>query len=149
MTQADWDDYESSMNIWQEDAFQETITWHKSSVSLSKHGEDNNERFRDFELKGLIQYNYFRAWPINTPSDAGELDKESCMLYLNIKYLKDKGYTNNFDQFKFDPAMDRFTIRGLVYKAFGDSQVAQAHDKPLFLFIILQREETKTSKTIY
>ena len=57
MTQADWDDYESSMNIWQEDAFQETITWHKSSVSLSKHGEDNNERFRDFELKAWDKVN--------------------------------------------------------------------------------------------
>lgn len=149
MTQAQWDAYENILNEWQEDAFQQIITWRKSVVILSKHGEDNNERFEDKELRGLIQYNYFRAWPINQPSDSGELDKESCLLYLNIKHLRDNGYTNNFNQFKFDPAMDRFVINGVTYKAFGDSQVAQAHNKPLFVYIILKREETETSKNIY
>ena len=149
MTQAQWDAYENILNEWQEDAFQQIITWRKSVVILSKHGEDNNERFEDKELRGLIQYNYFRAWPINQPSDSGELDKESCLLYLNIKHLRDNGYTNNFNQFKFDPAMDRFVINGVTYKAFGDSQVAQSHNKPLFVYIILKREEIETSKNIY
>ena len=149
MKASDWQRYEDIMNEWQEDAFQEIITWRKSIVRLSTHGEDNNERFEDKELRGLIQYNYFRAWPINTPSDSGELDKESCLLYLNIKYLRDNNYTNSNDQFAFNPTMDRFLIRGVVYKAFGDSHVAQAYNKPLFAYIILKREEVETGKELY
>lgn len=149
MTKEQWDTYAGILDEWQEDAFQQDIIWRKSVVVLSKHGEDNNVRFIDKELKGLIQYNYFRAWPINQPTDSGELDKESCLLYLNIKYLKSMGYTNSYDQFQFEPTMDRFIINGVTYKAFGDSQVAQAHNKPLFIYIILKREEVETSKSLY
>lgn len=149
MKQINWQEYRDIINEWQEDAFQQEVTWNRLITSLSKNGEDNNERFKDIKIKGLLQYNNFRAWPITLPTDTGEIDKESCMLYLNIKYLKDNNYTNAHNQFKFDPAMDRFTINGVKYKAMGDSQVSQAHDQPLLLFIVLKREETITSETVY
>jgi len=149
MTQAQWDAYRAVINEWQEDAFQDDITWIKSIVRLSKHGEDNKQKFINIELKGLVQYNYFRAWPITQATDSGEIDKESCMIYLNLAYLENLGYTNEHGQFKFNPGMDRFKLRGLTYKAFGDSHAGQAHDKPLFTFIILKREERETGNEIY
>ena len=149
MTQEQWDDYINIINEWQEDAFQQDITWLKTATVISKNGEDNNHRFKEINLKGLIQYNQFRAWPITQTTDSGETDKESILVYFNIKYLKDLGYTNNHDQFKFNPDYDRFLINGLTYKAFGESQVAQAGAKPLLVFIILKREEIETGKEKY
>ena len=149
MTQEQWDDYINIINEWQEDAFQQDITWLKTATVISKNGEDNNYRFKEINLKCLIQYNQFRAWPITQTTDSGETDKESILVYFNIKYLKDLGYTNNHDQFKFKPDYDRFLINGLIYKAFGESQVAQAGAKPLLVFIILKREEIETGKEKY
>lgn len=149
MKPSQWAKYESVMNEWQEDAFQQPIVWKRLINAISPHGEDDNETFDTLEVLGLIQYNNFRAWPITQATDTGEIDKESCMVFLNIKYLRDLGYTNQNDQFEFDPAMDRFLINGVTYKAMGDSQVSQAHNKPLFLFIILKREETPTGSNVY
>ena len=149
MTQQNWDDYEALMNAWQEDAFQQDIIWHRKATRLSIHGEDNNHRFGDLTIKGLVQYNHFRAWPITQATDSGEIDKQSCMLYLNINYLESLGYTNTLRQFMFDPGYDRFSINGVKYKAFGESQVSQANNKPLFIFIILKREELETGKEKY
>ena len=89
MTQEQWDDYINIINEWQEDAFQQDITWLKTATVISKNGEDNNHRFKEINLKGLIQYNQFRAWPITQTTDSGETDKESILVYFNIKYLKD------------------------------------------------------------
>lgn len=148
MKPEDWQAYQDTLNEWQEDMFQQPVTWESKRKTRTVHGE-YQERPSSIELKGLIQYNYFRSWPITKIKDSGEVDKESMILYLNIKYLADNGWANMAGQFMFDPGYDRFIVNGVTYKAMGESQAAQAHDKPLFLFIILKREELSTSDTKY
>ena len=149
MTQQNWDEYIQTMNEWQNDVFQQDITWRRVAVLASSDGEDDNIRYSDMLIKCLVQYNHFRAWPITQTTDSGEIDKESLMVYFNLNYLKELDLLNEFDQFKFKPDHDIFVLNGLTYKAFGESQVAQAKDKPLFLFIILKREELLTGQNKY
>lgn len=149
MTPADWQKYKDIINEWQEDAFQQPITWHSVRTITSVNGEDNNIRHVDIPILGLVQYNFFRAWPITQFTDSGSIDKESCMLYLNTKYLRDNNWTNADGQFIFDTGLDRFTINGLKYIATGESQVAQANNETILNFIILKREEIQTSKKTY
>jgi hypothetical protein len=149
LSQADWDAHKAAIDEFHEDAFQQDVIWKKSVTVLSKNGEDNNERSIDTLLKGLVLYNYFRSWAINKSDHAGEIDKQSCMLYLNNQYLEDLGHINNTGQFKFKPVEDRFLINGILYKANGESQAAQTNNKPLLHFIILKREDISSSQTKY
>lgn len=144
MTPEQWAEYEEVINNWQTDAFQQTIFLRKHVTIRDYDGEDHNQRFEDIPLKGLLQYNYFRAWPVNAIKDSGEIDKESMVVFFNIKYLKDNNLADANGQFLFDRGYDRFVLNGLVYKAMGDTQVAQSSTNPLFVFIVLKREELDT-----
>lgn len=149
VSQADWDAHKAAIDEFHEDAFQQVITWKRTITVLSQNGEDDNIKNEDIELKGLVLYNYFRSWAINKSDQAGEIDKQSCMLYLNNKYLDDNGHINAQGQFKFKPVEDRFIVNGIVYKANGESQAAQSNNKPLLHFIILKREEIGSHTTKY
>lgn len=149
LSSADWQEYKDIINEFHEDANQEPIIWRRMTSNLHRYGEDGGETHVDTNLLGLVQYNFFRSWPINKTTTTGELDKESCMLYLNIEYLRGLGFLTADEQFAFRPAEDRFLIDGKLYKAAGDSQAAQAHDENLLLFIVLKREETDTGDLVY
>lgn len=144
----DWANYEETINQFHNDAFQQEISWIKPGVVRNIHGESTGDKQAAVILKGLIQYNYFRAWATTAMTKIGEIDKESLVLYLNIEALKTAGHLTTNDQLDFDPALDRFFIKGQEYKAMGDSHIAQANDKPLLLFIILKREETNTGEPV-
>ncbi len=140
-----WQRYKNTINAFHDDANQQVIVWHKSQGGLDRFGEDNlTERFLDINLLGLIQYNYFRSWPMTKTTETGELDEQNSMLIFNRKYLEDLGYLNLEGYFAFDPAADRFTIEGKVYKASGDTPLSQASDEPLLVMIVVQREELNT-----
>lgn len=147
--QSSWDKYKAIIDEWHEDVFQQEIVWKRNITNLNQYGEDNNVRYEDITLLGLIHYNEFRSWPINMYTDTGELDKQSVMVFFNIEYLKDLGYTNPYGVLQFDHGLDKFVINGVLYKSAGESQVAQAHNHPLLTFIILQREETSSTSESY
>lgn len=149
ITDTQWQEYEDAINQFHSDAFQENILWISIINKIDKFGEDGNEKKKEINLKGLITYNYFRSWPMNKDTQTGEIDKESILVFFNNKYLSDLGYINVNGQFKFDPSKDRFKVRGVQYKASGDSQVSQTKDKPLLHFIILKREEIDTGNPVY
>lgn len=148
MTQAEWDLHKSIINEYQDDAFQEDITWLSSAKVVNRWGEEQ-QNFLSINILGLIQYNQFRSWPINKDKITGQIDDESCLLYLNIKYLRDNGYTNENDQFIFNPGLDKFIVNGVKYSPKGDSQTAQAKDTVLLHFIVLKRDEINTGNNIY
>jgi len=150
MKQEDWDAYNAALDEWQQDAFQQKIIWVKNNGIIDPNGEGPGSSKTQIEIKGLIQSNYFRSWPVTSTNAAGEIDKQSILFYLNINYLITNGWANAQDrQFKFDPGYDRFIVNGLEYKALGESQAGQANDKPIFVFVILKREETNTGETKY
>jgi len=149
LTPEEWVEYETVINDFHDDAFQEDIHWLTLVNKVNPFGEDGDEKVQDVPLKGLISYNYFRSWPMNKGTTTGEIDKESCMMYLNNQYLSDNGYLNANGQFKFNPGLDRFAIRGITYKATGDAQISQANGKPLLHFVILKREEIPTGNSVY
>lgn len=146
-----WAQFRDVIDNFNDDAFNQPVQWLHTVNTLSEFGEDNNVVHETIELKGLIWYNDYRSWPTSIPKPSGIVDGQSVVLYLNIKYL----YTNfptklNADNFlKLDIGNDVFIINGQRYKAAGESQTAQASDKPLILFIILKREESTTSQDKY
>lgn len=148
MTPADWQRYEDVINEFQEDAFQQIITWRRRATTVDPHGEDSNIRYEDLELKGLVHYNHFRSWPLTSYTETGEIDKQNCMVFLNIAYLKTLGLAQN-GQLEFEQSYDRFIINGTEYQPAGDSQVAQANDQPLFIFIVLKRTDKPTGTPTY
>ena len=150
LTPAEWQEYKDIINEFNlDDSNQEDITWRRLTSNLNRFGEDDGVITNDVNIKGLIQYNYFRAWPANRSSVSGELDKESLLLWLNIEYLRTNGWLTASNQFAFRPGEDRFIINGEVFKATGNSQAAQASDEPLLVFIILKAEETDTGELVY
>lgn len=144
-----WDKYREIINNFHEDAFRQEVTWERTLTNRDVHGEDRNIRRENIILEGLVQYNYFRSWPINKTEIAGEVDKENVLIYFNINYLKKMGYTDDKGNFLFNRGYDRFIIDGVEYKPFGDSHAAQAKGETLFIFIILKREDIDTGEEPY
>ena len=149
MKPEDWKRYQDTMNLWQKDAFQQEIIWKRFILFRNKHGEDTDPVFEDIVIKGLLQYNYFRAWAVTQATTTGEIDKETCLLYLNKEYLRENELLTPEGNLNFDPAMDRFIVEGIEHKSAGESTAAQAYDKTLFYFIILKREETNSGNNRY
>lgn len=145
----DWQSHIDIVNDFHNDAFQQDVIWQRTIRKLSSHGEDSGPKTENIILKGLLQYNNFRSWPINKDEITGQVDNESNLLYLNLQYLKDNNYLNSDGQFIFDPGMDKFIINGVKYSPKGDSQAAQASDTVLFHFIVLKREEVDSGNNPY
>lgn len=143
-----WDKYKDIINQAHDTFNQHTIVWKRSLGGLDRNGEDNlSERFENIELKGLIDYNYIRKWPITNVTTTGELDRQTMVLILNIKYLSDNGWLNVNNNFNFNFTSDRFIDQGITYKAFGDTPLSQAYDNPLHIMLVLQRDEIITGNS--
>lgn len=149
LTPTEWLEYEATVNKFQEDAFQQVITWNRCIRALTTDGTDDKPLYKEATLKALVQYNHFRSWPINADTPTGEMDKESILVFFNNKFLSDNNFLNQHGQFKFKPSLDKFIINGVRYKSKGDSQSAQTLSGPLLHFIILLRDYTETPDNKY
>lgn len=129
----------------------EPVIWRRMVNNLDYHGEDTpgSTGALDINIIGLIQYNYFRTWPLTAFTPSGEVDQENSVLILSRKYLSDNGWLTADGNFDFRPGEDRFVIRDLIYKPAGDTQVSGAFQHPLLVFIILKREEIPTGSKVY
>lgn len=143
ISDAMWAKYASIIDNFHDDANQQTVIWKRTISTRDRFGIKTTDE--EIELKALIQYNFFRNWPINRITTSGEVDKESMLMYLNVEYLRENNYLTNENQFIFNQGYDRFIVEGIPYKPMGDSKAAQAKDKTLLVFIILQREEVSTT----
>lgn len=124
------------------DAGKQTIIWKRAITQPQLFGEDNKGKFYpDLEIDVLLAYNFFRAWPINKATTSGELDNQNCVIWVSLERLKKLDMLNEGGYPLIDYALDRFVIKGKVYKSSGDTDVAQAKDKSLLFTIILKREE--------
>lgn len=148
---AQWQVYKNVINKAHDSFNQDSITWHRHSRGLQRYGEDTkaNENYDHITLECLIGYNIFRTWPMTKETTSGALDGENIVLMLNKKYLEDLGYLNSNEFFGMDPGKDKFTHRGINYRAAGETEVAQAGDEPLMFYVVLKREETETGEVKY
>lgn len=138
---AEWAEYEKTINDFAKDAAQQDIVWHKSIRSINSEGNDFTPLYQDKTIKGLVQYNYFRAWPINADTKTGEVDKESLLVFFHNEVLAEMGLLNANGVFEFKPSLDKFSINGVRYVTKGDSQAAQTgNSSPLLHFIIFLRD---------
>jgi hypothetical protein len=146
---ARWNKYKNLINKIHKEFNQDTLTWRKHTpqgVTQFNEGIENN--YEDFELKILIGYNSYRTWPITKHNqDTGEIDNQNLVVYINVSYLKELGYTDQHGYFQFNPANDKFIHRGIIYKGEGDTFLSQASDEPLLFILVLRREEEITGKS--
>jgi hypothetical protein len=137
-----FDKYKNIIDAAHHQLNQETLLWKRHLNNFERYGEDSEVDSADtIELKCLIQYNYFRSWPIGRDTPSGNLDMQTMLVYFNRRYLMELGYIEPDGMFAFSEEFDHFIHHGLKYKAKGYSPAAQAGNQPLFVFIILEREE--------
>ena len=141
ITPNQWADFRKAMKVAHDSFNQQIIIWQKALIIDNPFGEDSGRKYQDIQLKGLIQYNWFRTWPANTETKTGTVDKESCVLILNKEYLQSLNLLNGNKYFNFSPGDDYFIINGIRYRASGDSDLSQANNDPVLFFIVLRREE--------
>jgi len=151
LSSAQWQIYKNVINSAHDSFNQDDVTWRRHTLGFQRYGEDlsNNETWTDITLKALIGYNIFRVWPMTKESIGGASDSENILMILNKKYLEDLGYLNSAGFFDMDPGKDIFMHRGIEYRSSGETEVAQAGDKPLLFYIVLSREETSTGEHKY
>jgi len=146
LTSAQWQQYRNVVNQASESFNQDTIIWRRHTRGFQRYGEDTGgvDDYTNITLNCLIAYNIFRTWPMSKETVGGQLDDENIVLVLNKKYLEDLGYLNSDEFFEMDPGKDQFIHRGIEYRSGGETEVAQAGDKPLMFYIMLSRKETPT-----
>ena len=146
---AAWENYKKVINLSHNDFFQETIVWKKLIKRLNRYEDNNNITYDTINLKCLLAFNVFRSWPTTIETEAGALDSENMVMYLNLNYLMGAGYLSPDNNFKFDPALDYFIYAGQKYRSAGEMPAAQAKDEPLLVMIILKRVTTETGTDKY
>lgn len=141
--QAIWNKYKAIIRAAHDSFNGDTITWIRSIPNISVFNEEEEASPNSVKLKVLIAYNYFRTWPITERSQLGEQDNENMTVLINKKYLKELNYLTPApnEYFNFNPGADFFIHRGIKYKSEGDTFTSQAFDDPLFVQLILRREE--------
>jgi hypothetical protein len=146
----EWAQFNDDINGFMElDSANQVFTWLKCVRSINPKGNDDTPLYKNYELQGLFQYNEFRSWPINADTSTGQIDKESILAFINNDYLQKLGLLTPEGQFNFNPALDKFIVNGVRYKSKGDSQTAQAHNKPLLHFMVLLRDYVETENERY
>lgn len=146
---ATWAKYKSLMRKAHDTFNQATVTWVRGAVVLQRFNEQEEPSGNYVDLKGLINYNVFRTWPITRNENTGESDNQNMVLILNREYLSELGYLTSRGYFNFRPDLDYFIHQGIRYKAEGDTAAAQAYDDPLFIYLVLHREETLTGDAMF
>lgn len=145
---ATWANYAAILRDFHDTAFQNNIIWRRTVLIINPNGEDPIEEITDTNLKGLIDYDYFRKWSTQNFSEAGSLDGSNIVLLLNRVYLQENGWINLNGNFAFDLEKDRFIQKGIIYKPTGFTDMSQAQADPLLCMVILSREETNTGQDV-
>lgn len=144
-----WEKYSQIINEFMEnDVGKQKILWLNRIDQMLPYGEDSGNEYDIKPIEGLISYNYIRAWPSHKNTVTGELDGVNEVLYISRDYLNNRGYLTQDGYWDFDWVQDRFIINGKVYIPAGDTEVAQASDKPLLFFLVLKRETPEKSREL-
>lgn len=151
LTTAQWASYRQVINAASASFNQQSIIWHRVNVKLDRQGDDSvKPTYTPIELKVLIQYNVFRTWPIDIPTDTGAIDGQSVMIFLNKDYLQANGYLDANNNFDYNADFDFFEIHGILYKKMGDLHGGQAGNDPVMFLIICERVRDNTNTlTLY
>lgn len=127
------------------DSAKKTVIWRRFVYGVDRYMEDGeNDNKQDIPLNVLLNYNYFRTWPITYTTESGELDRQSVQVLINKTYLNTLGYITPDGNFDFNPDKDTFFIDGKPHRVMGDSAAAQASDTDLLVTFIVKREELAT-----
>ena len=149
ISQVDWDKYaEIVQDFIEEDAGKQPFLWLKKIDLMSSFGEDSSPEYIPITLNGLFHYNYVKTWPSARATTSGEVENGNLVLYISARAIEEAGYMNPLNYWDFNWVEDRFILNGKVYKPGGDTQVAQAKDKALLFFVILQREDQEESERL-
>ena len=148
MTPEIWNTYIKVINAFSDSVSEQEILWKHMSSNIDRWQEGMAKKFEDRNMLSLVQANTFRTWPVDTRTDAGIIDKEYLHLFINLQYLRDKGWLTSGGSLDFNPDYDRFWINGQEYKPAGDTPISQAGDQLIFYILILEREETKTGNKV-
>jgi hypothetical protein len=147
---ANWAKYKDLIREATDTFAQKQVTWRRYSYGFDPNGEDlgDNGAFEEIDMRGLLAHNYYLKWPINLTTTSGELERMNTYLMFDKRYLQDNGWLSLQDNFNYgDKVRDRFIIDGIIYKAYGDTNLSQAKDEDLHFALILQRQETLTGDT--
>lgn len=147
-----WNRYKNIINKFRHDAFRNKLTWYHYLFSMNQFGEntDDNSKWEQREIEVLVMYDTIKNWPLNTETTTGTFDEEHVVVYINLKYLKELGYTRGETEedlaMDMDSVRDYFYLDGIKYRPSGDKPVAQAGDNPLLYRLILKRAEKENTE---
>lgn len=136
-----WQNYRDTVNAYHKSVGKQKIVWRKVVSNIDRYGEGVAAVTTDIELEVLMGYNDMRTWPTDRLDNVGVRDKENLWLYLNKQVLLEAGHLNARGYLDFNPGLDRFLVQGIEYKPGGDISSAMAEDNPLYILLILEREE--------
>jgi hypothetical protein len=139
-----WARFETIINDFRESIGKQPIVWRRTNAHLDRYQEGEEKLYDEILLEGLIEYPFQRKWVIDRVSIEGQTDKMYSGIYLNIQYLKDSGYLNSENTLDFDTGRDSFYFNGFWHKAAGLMQAAQTDTKPLYLILLVERDEKIT-----
>ena len=141
---ATWAMYKDTINTFHKSVGKQKIIWKRVVANIDRFGEGSAEVYDNIELEVLMGYNDGRTWPVNKIDNQGIRDEESLWLYLNIAHLREQGYINSNGYLDFDPGLDRFLVQGIEYLGIGDISSSQTDTDPLYILLVLKRQETMT-----
>ena len=134
-----WNKFNKVLANFSEENFKEELVWHKKLSGLSRYGEGDSFKTQAYTVFCLVDWNFYRRWPINKPDADGLQDEQHCSVYIHKKELERVGLLTPNGNAELDPGLDTFEINGVKYLPAGDTEVAQSLATPQFFLLILRR----------
>ena len=144
--QVPWQQYEKAIADFSRENFKEELTWRKKVSGLSRYGEGDTFKTQDYKVNCLVDWNFYRRWPINTFDEDGLQDKQHCSVYIHKDELARVGLLTPEGNADINPALDSFIINGVGYVPAGDTEVGQTDTHSMMVLLILKRGPVKTGK---
>jgi len=141
-----WKTYDEVLEKFSTENFKETLIWEKKISGISRYGEGSPIRRQSYEVNCLVDWNFYRRWPINKPDNDGLQDEQHCSVYIHRSELQRLGLLTPEGNPDLDPGLDLFKIDGVKYVSAGDTTVAQSLSSPQFCLLILRRAPILTGQ---
>lgn len=139
-----WEAFNGAMKDSFDTFFNETLVWKRANNTVNRFGEDVDTDPTNINLPCLADYNMFRTWPVDKFEAGGKIDKESVTCILYKPWLSEHSYLNTNGYLAIDSGYDEFVLKGIRYKASGDTSISQALSTEIHFYLILSRVEILT-----
>jgi len=145
----DWEQIKAGVNNAADTFFQDSITWKRVTKNVDRYGERDFATYQDITLPCFINYDWWRRIPTFKEDKTGEYNQADLLIIFKKAYLSAQSYLTTDGYFNYNPSLDKFVVKGKLYKPVGDTLLSQVKENPMLFQLMLRKDIDLTGVPLY